>query len=116
MEPVKVGEYLDDPRVELQRKVAVLRVVAIVEAVTYALLLIPMYEKWIAGNRSDWVYFAIRVMGFFHGFIWLTYTYFAWDVHRALGWTKEFLALVVVPPILGGIICHLRLRRDAASV
>lgn len=74
-------------------------VIAFVEAITWAGLLVGMYQKHILGLEENLVPF----FGALHGLVFVLYMAIAWLASRALKWNLRTTAVVVaagVPPLL----------------
>jgi len=70
------------------------RFVAIVEAVTWAALIVAMIVKRVADMDS-----AIRIPGMVHGIVFVIYVLLALLTARALKWNLKVLALALVASI-----------------
>lgn len=84
--------------------------VAFLEAVTWAGLLIGMYQKHVAGLEENLVPF----FGSVHGLVFMLYLGVTWFASRSLGWSQRttFLSMAAgVPPFLT-IPVELWLRRS----
>ncbi len=101
----------DDPVASLRRRVLILKILSLVEAITYACMIPLMVNKYLLDGDQRIPYIALRVIAYFHGFLVIAFVVIAIDVHRALRWSKSFLALIVLTGPIGALICHLRLRR-----
>lgn len=114
IEQPKVGEALAQlsPMSQLRRKVKVTKIIAITEAVSYCLLAVFMFRKYVLDNHSDSNYLFLRVVAYFHGFICIAFAVMVADIFRAMKWTKGFaLATLLGPP--GALVAHHRLRTQA---
>lgn len=111
IEQPKVGEALTQlsPASQLRRKVRVTKVIALTEAVSYSLLAVFMFRKYVLDNRTDANYLLLRVVAYFHGFICIAFAVMVADIFRAMRWSKGFaLATLLGPP--GALLAHHRLR------
>lgn len=108
-----VGEILSssDPDAMLRRKVTVTKIIAVIEVISYACLLVPMYRKHILDDASTGNYLVLRIVAYFHGIICVAFAVMVIDIHRVLRWSKWFLLATLAGPI-GAIVAHVRLRRD----
>ena len=97
-------EYADDPRSELDRKAEQLKWVALIETVSYVLL----FLFW-AILRSD---IGTKVMGFFHGWIFLAFATMVIFIARPMHWTWRFVAVALLTGPLGALLVYERIRRD----
>ena len=74
-------------------------VIAFVETVTWAGLLVGMYQKHILGLEEN----LVPLFGALHGLVFMLYMAITWLASRALKWDLRTTALVVaagVPPFL----------------
>ena len=108
-----VGDYLTsmDPRAKLVRKVRVLKVMAIVETVSYCCLLVPMFRKYLLDDHSQANYLALRIIAYFHGMVAAAFAVMAFDVRRPLDWSWQFFGVSLLGPP-GALIAHWRLRHQ----
>ena len=114
IEQPKVGEALAQlsPISQLRRKVRVTKVIAITEAISYCLLAVFMFRKYVLHDHTDTNYLFLRVVAYFHGFICIAFAVMVADIFRAMAWTKGFaLATLLGPP--GALLAHHRLRTQA---
>ena len=105
--------YATDNRGVAQRPVApmgyVYMVIAFLEAVTWAGLLVGMYQKHILGLEEN----LVPLFGGLHGLVFMLYMAVAVLTGRSLGWNVRTTALVLaasVPPFVT-IPVELWLRR-----
>ena len=96
-------DFADDPRSELERKVKPLMIMAVVETFTYLLL---AYFWLIAQNDV-----GVAITGFFHGLIWMAFVGMTLFIRPDIGWTWQYVALVVVTGPIGGVLVFARLRQ-----
>ena len=82
---------------------------AIVECVSYALLLIFMFRKYILDDRGNANYLALRVVAYFHGMICIAFGVMILDIFRAMKWTTKFALVTLVGPP-GALIAHHRME------
>jgi len=74
-------------------------IVAFLEAVTWAGLLVGMYQKYILGLSDN----LVPLFGGLHGLVFMLYVAITWLVSRALKWDLRTTALggaAGVPPFL----------------
>jgi integral membrane protein len=109
----EVGEYLTelDPRNRLIRKAKFTQFMALVETVSYACLLVPMFRKYALDDVSNANYVALRMIAYFHGIFAIAFAVMVFDIRRPLKWSWPFFALTLAGPP-GAIIAAYRLRRD----
>ena len=106
-----VGSVVESmsPRSRLARKVRFTKAFAIVECVSYALLLIFMFRKYVLDDRGDANYLMLRVVAYFHGMICIAFGVMILDIFRAMKWSTRFALLTLAGPP-GALIAHRRLR------
>ncbi len=101
----------DGPPREFPRIVQIFRVIAVIEAFTYLLLIAASIAR-----RGFGVEGIVPVMGLVHGVIFLVYVAVALVARRELRWplqeTLFVLAAAIIP--LGGIVVERRLHDEAA--
>lgn len=100
---VGLVEYVDDRHGELERKVAWLRVVALIETVTYLVLLVA----WISGNA-----YGKSLAGSVHGMVWLAFVAMEVGVRKPMGWTWAWVGATVVTGPIGALMVYGRIRRS----
>lgn len=110
---IKVGEALPSlaPAEQLRRKIRITKMVAILEAVTYSMLLVFMYRKYILDDHSKINYAWLRVTAYFHGMICIAFAVMIFDIFRAMKWSKFFALLTLAGPP-GALLAHWRLMRQ----
>ena len=111
--PERPGDFVefDDPVASLRRKIAITRVMAIVECISYATLLIPMTRKYLLGVTAHSNYVALRLIAYFHGIICVAFAVMILDIFRVMRWRWWFVLLTFVGPP-GAYIAHRRLFRQ----
>ena len=112
IETPEVGELLEtlNPRVQLQRKVRVTKIMAIVETITYCILIPLMFRKYILDlSEPTNVKLIRKVTAYFHGMISVAYGVMILDIFRAMRWSKTFTLLTLAGPP-GALVAHHRLR------
>ena len=97
-------EYADDPRSELDRKAEQLQWVAAIETVSYALL----FLFWAILDNIV----GTRLMGFFHGWIFLAFAAMVIFIARPMRWTWKFVVVALATGPLGSILVYERIRRE----
>lgn len=96
-------DFADDTSSELERKAKALKVVALLESVSY----VTLFYFWIIAPND-----AIKaVVGFFHGLIWMAFVAMTVIITPAIGWTWLYCAVVVVTGPIGGLMVFARLQR-----
>jgi hypothetical protein len=101
-------DFADDPSSELERKAKALKVMALVETVTY----LTLFWFWIVQPND-----AVKaVVGFFHGLIWLAFAAMTVIIAPAIGWSWLYVAVVIVTGPIGGLMVFARLTRTPRAV
>ncbi len=113
MSETPVGSVVESmsPRSRLARKIRFTKAFAIVECVSYILLLIFMFRKYVLDDRGDANYLMLRVVAYFHGMICIAFGVMILDIFRAMTWSTRFALLTLAGPP-GALIAHHRLRRQ----
>jgi integral membrane protein len=97
-------EYADDPRTELERKAEQLKWTAFIETISYLLL----FLFWgILHNPI-----GTKVMGFFHGWIFLAFATMVVFIARPMHWTWKFVLVALFTGPVGALLVYERIRRD----
>jgi hypothetical protein len=101
-------DFADDPSSELERKAKALKVMALVETVTY----LTLFWFWIVQPND-----AVKaVVGFFHGLIWLAFAAMTVIIAPAIGWSWVYVGVVIVTGPIGGLMVFARLQRTPRAV
>jgi hypothetical protein len=109
-----VGELLEtnNPRTQLARKIKVTKVMAIIETISYSILLPLMFRKYILDvNEETWQALLRKVTAYFHGMISAAYGVMILDIFRVMTWTKKFTLLTLAGPP-GAIVAYARLKKQ----
>jgi integral membrane protein len=109
-----VGELLEtnNPRTQLARKIKVTKVMAIIETISYSILLPLMFRKYILDvNEETWQALIRKVTAYFHGMISAAYGVMILDIFRVMKWTKKFTLLTLAGPP-GAIVAYARLKKQ----
>lgn len=101
-------DFADDQSSELERKAKALAVMALVETVSYLVL----FYFWVVVPDDV----ARRVVGFFHGLVWLAFVSMVVLIREPIGWTWGYTALVVLTGPIGGVLVFMRIRRTPRDV
>ena len=107
----RLGEIVASmtPRAKLVRKARFTKAMALVETVSYCLLLVFMFRKYVLDNRTATNYLLLRFVAYFHGIICIAFGVMILDIFRAMKWSPRFALLTLVGPP-GALIAHHRLR------
>lgn len=95
-------DFADDTSSELERKAKALKVMALIETVTYLLL----FYFWVLAPNDA----AKAVVGFFHGLVWMAFVAMTVIIRSDIGWSWGYTALVVLTGPVGGVLVWWRLR------
>ncbi|MBA2724557.1 MAG: DUF3817 domain-containing protein [Actinobacteria bacterium] len=88
------------------RVVSRLRLISIVETLSFIVLLTMMFMRSETG---------VSIAGAVHGFLFLGYAVLVLVDREHFGWTKGFTALVILTGPIGAIIVLEKLRHHAAT-
>lgn len=82
------------------------RLVAILEAISWACLLIAMLFKWVIGANPEDMQLGVQIVGPIHGAVFVAYVLVALLVSRPLAWSLKTLALALVAsvPPFGSVV------------
>lgn len=98
-----VPDFADSPRTELERKVATLKWGALIETISYLILL----TFWLI-LRSD---IGTKLFGSVHGMIFLGFSAMVLGVRAQMGWTWQYAGTVIVLGPIGSVMVYDRIRR-----
>jgi hypothetical protein len=97
------AQYLDDPHAQFVRKIAWLKWTALIETVSYSLLL----WAWLGGHD------VVRaIVGSLHGMIWLGFVAMLLEARRPMNWTWAYTVFAVATGPLGALVVFERIRRE----
>jgi integral membrane protein len=111
IETPAVGELLEtnNPRKQLARKIKVTKVMAIIETISYCVLIPLMIRRYLLDvDEATWQTLLRKVTAYFHGFISAAYGVMILDIFRVMKWTKKFTLLTLAGPP-GAIFAYRRL-------
>ncbi len=97
-------DFADDPVTEAERMAKALKIVALVETVSYLLL---AYFWLIAQDDT-----GKKVVGSVHGMIWLAFVAMVVIIKPKIGWSWGYVALVVLTGPIGGVLVFARLQME----
>lgn len=111
IETPEVGELLEavNPRRQLDRKIRFTKAMAIVETISYLILLPLMIRRYLFDvDEATWQTLLRKVTAYFHGFISAAYGVMILDLFRVMRWSKRFTVLTLAGPP-GAIVAYHRL-------
>lgn len=97
-------DFADDPRSELERKAAQLRVVALCESIGY----IALFVFWVVVPND----IARVFIGFVHGWLTIALAVMVVMIYPRIEWAWWWIPLSLLP-IVGGFLLYEKLRRGA---
>lgn len=101
-------DFADDTSSELERKAKALAVMALVETFSYLVL----FYFWVIAPDDV----VRKVVGFFHGLVWLAFVSMVVLIRNEIGWTWAYTVLVVVTGPIGGLLVFARIKRTPREV
>ena len=107
----EVGELLEtvNPIAQLERKIRFTKAMAVVETISYLILLPLIARKYLFDvDEATWQTLLRKVTAYFHGFISAAYGVMILDLFRVMRWTKKFTLLTLAGPP-GAIVAYHRL-------
>jgi hypothetical protein len=99
-----VTDFADDPVTEAERMAKALKIMALVETVTYLLLA----YFWLIAQSDT----GKKVVGSVHGMVWLAFVAMVVIIKPKLGWSWGYVALVVLTGPIGGVLVFARLQME----
>ncbi|MBM3674106.1 MAG: DUF3817 domain-containing protein [Actinobacteria bacterium] len=100
-------DFADDQSTELERKARALSVVALVETVSYLLL---VYFWLVAPNAA-----GKAIVGSIHGMIWMAFVAMVVMITPAMRWSWWYTAAAVVLGPIGALMVWERIRRHGVG-
>jgi hypothetical protein len=101
-----VADFAGDTTTELERKLGPLKVVCLVETISYLTLLV----MWL-GLRS---HVGTLMVGSVHGMIFTAFALMMLSIYQPMGWSWKFLAVSILAGPIGAVIVYERVRREGA--
>ena len=98
-------EFAEDTRTELERKAAQLLGVALIESLSYCVVL----AFWLTGNQI-----GTSLAGFFHLWILASFMVMVVWITPGMRWPWWFAVLAFVTGPLGGVLVFWRIKRNGA--
>jgi hypothetical protein len=99
-----VTDFADDPLTEAERMAKALKVVALVETVTYLVLA----YFWLVQPSTA----GKALAGSVHGMVWLAFVAMVVFIKPKIGWSWSYVVLVVVTGPIGGVLVFARLQTE----
>ena len=100
----RVPDFAGDTTTELERKLGPLKVVCILETITYLLLLI----MWLGLHSGIGTLMVASV----HGMVSTAFGLMMIFIFRPMGWSWKFLVVSIVTGPIGAVIVYERVRRE----
>ncbi|GAC1532998.1 MAG: hypothetical protein NVS3B12_11830 [Acidimicrobiales bacterium] len=100
-------EYADETTTELERRLAPLKVVSILESCSYVSLLF----FWLSGNRV-----GTLLLGSIHGMIVMAFAGMVLLIYKAVRWSLPFALLAIATGPIGALMVFARLRREEPQI
>ncbi len=107
----EVGELLEtvNPIRQLERKIRFTKAMAVVETISYLILLPLMARRYLFDvDEATWQTLLRKVTAYFHGFISAAYGVMILDLFRVMRWSKKFTVLTLAGPP-GAVVAYHRL-------
>jgi len=96
-------DFADDPTSELERKAKALSVIALVETLTYLLL---VYFWLIVPSTA-----GKAIVGSVHGMVWMAFCAMVLMITPPMRWSWWYSVVVIVTGPIGALMVWTRLRR-----
>ncbi len=97
-----MADFADDTTTEIERKAKALRVVCVVETVSYAAL----FAVWVSGRPL-----ATKILGAIHGQFFLLFAAMVLGMWRPMRWSWRFLAAALLTGPIGAVVVYEHFRR-----
>ncbi len=111
----EVGELLEtvNPIRQLERKIRFTKAMAVVETISYLILLPLMARRYLFDvDEATWQTLLRKVTAYFHGFISAAYGVMILDLFRVMRWSKKFTLLTLAGPP-GAVVAYHRLATQS---
>ncbi|MBW3557335.1 MAG: DUF3817 domain-containing protein [Actinobacteria bacterium] len=95
-------DFADDTSTELERKAKALKVVCIIETVSYMVL----FTFWVSGNDV-----ATKIFGAIHGQFFVLFAAMVIGMWKPMRWSLRFMAAALLTGPIGAVIVYEHLRR-----
>jgi hypothetical protein len=100
-------EYEDDTTTELERRLAPLKIVSLLEAGMWALAA----AFWMMGSRT-----AQLLLWSMHGMVVCAFAGMVLLIYRPLGWSLRFALAAILTGPFGALMVFARLRREEPAI
>ena len=100
-------EYEGDTTTELERRLAPLKIVSLVEAAMWALAAV----FWMLGSRA-----AQLLLWSMHGMVVCAFAGMVLLIYRPIGWSLRFAIGVIVTGPIGAVVVFTRLQREEGDI
>jgi hypothetical protein len=100
-------EYEGDTTTELERRLAPLKIVSLVEAAMWALAAV----FWMIGSRP-----AQLLLWSMHGMVVCAFAGMVLLIYRPLGWSLKFAIATIVTGPIGAVAVFARVRREEPGI
>ena len=100
-------DFADATTTELERRLGPLKVVAVVESLTYVFLL----YFWLSGSRD-----GTLLLGSMHGMVVCAFAGMLLLIFRSLGWSLPFVIFAIATGPIGAAVVVIRLRREGSEI
>ena len=97
-------DFADDAVTEAERMAGALKIVALVETVSYLLLA----YFWLIAQSDT----GTKIVGSVHGTIWMAFVAMVVIIKPKIGWSWGYVALVVLTGPIGGVLVFARLQME----
>ncbi len=95
-------DFADDTTTELERKAKALKVVCIIETVSYLVL----FTFWVTGNDV-----ATKIFGAIHGQVFLLFAAMVIGMWKPMRWSLWFMAAALLTGPIGAVVVYEHFRR-----
>lgn len=95
-------DFADDPTTELERKAKALKVVCIIETVSYLVL----FTFWVTGHPV-----GTKIFGAIHGQVFLLFAAMVIGMRKPMRWSLPFLAAALLTGPIGAVVVYEHFRR-----
>lgn len=97
-----VPDFADDTTTELERKAKALKVMCIIETVSYLVL----FAFWVTANPV-----GTKIFGAIHGQVFILFAAMVIGMHKPMRWSLRFVAAALLTGPVGAVIVYEHFRR-----